>query len=81
MEKGRNCSPGAISPLFHNILYPDFRFLYLNKDQIRDKRLFEITEVEITRVDYICKTDCKNVWLYQGYGRSKSYMFPVHSWV
>ena len=27
VEKGRNCSPGAISPLFHNILYPDFRFL------------------------------------------------------
>ena len=23
----RNCSPGAISPLFHNISQPDFRFL------------------------------------------------------
>ena len=34
-------------------MLPDVRFLCLNKDQIflRDKRLFEITEVEITRVD------------------------------
>ena len=56
MGKGRNCSLGAISPLIHNILLPDVRFLCLNKDQIfflRDKRLFEITEVEITRVDCI----------------------------
>ena len=27
VEKGRNCSPGAIFPLFHNILKSDFRFL------------------------------------------------------
>ena len=32
--KGRNCSSGAISPLIHNILLPDVRFLCLNKDQI-----------------------------------------------
>ena len=35
-----------ISPLIHNILSPDVRFL-------RDKRLFEINEVEITGVDCI----------------------------
>ena len=27
VEKGRNCSWGAISPLIHNILLPDVRFL------------------------------------------------------
>ena len=27
VEKGRNCSLGAISPLIHNILLPDVRFL------------------------------------------------------
>ena len=27
MEKGINCSLGAISPLIHNILLPDVRFL------------------------------------------------------
>ena len=27
VDKGKNCSPGAISPLFHSILSPDFRFL------------------------------------------------------
>ena len=32
--KGRNCSLGAISPLIHNILLPNIRFLFLNKDQI-----------------------------------------------
>ena len=55
MGKGRNCSWGAISPLIHNILLPDVRFLCLNKDQIslRDKRLFEIIDVEITRVGCI----------------------------
>ena len=34
LEKGRNCSWGAISPLIHNILLPDVRFLCLNKDKI-----------------------------------------------
>ena len=86
MEKGRNCSRGAISPLIDNILSPDVRFglnnIYFEKlshtnvqneqsgfgrklqaceDHVRfkhgpdfplqDKRLLEITEVEITRVD------------------------------
>ena len=27
VEKGRNCSRGAISPLIHNILIPGVRFL------------------------------------------------------
>ena len=56
MEKGRNCSPGAISPLFHNIynLILDFCVITRTRFSLRDKRLFEITEVEITRVD--CKT-------------------------
>ena len=47
VEKGRNCSRGAISPLIDNILLPYTwtRFSY------REKRLFEISEVEITRVD------------------------------
>ena len=47
---------GAISPLFHNILLPVVRFSCLNRDTIfslRDKRLFEISEVEITRADCI----------------------------
>ena len=63
VEKGRNCSPGAISPLFHNILSPDFRFLCLTRTRffLRDKRLFEITEVEKTRVDCILMlTDINN---------------------
>ena len=53
MEKRRNCSLGAISPLFHNIFLPVVRFSCLGRDQIllRDKRLFEISKVEITRVN------------------------------
>ena len=53
MEKGRNCSPGAIFPLFHNIynLILDFCVITRTRFSVRDKRLFEITEVEITRVD------------------------------
>ena len=46
VEKRRNCSLGAISPLFHNIFLPVIRFSCLGKDQIftsrqaviRDKR-------------------------------------------
>ena len=55
VEKGRNCSPGAISPLFHNIynLILDFCVLTRTRFFLRDKRLFEITEVEITKVDCI----------------------------
>ena len=48
--KRRNCSLGAISWLFHNILLPVVRFSCLNRVQIslRDKWLFKISEVEIT---------------------------------
>ena len=55
VEKGRNCSLGAISPLMHNILLSDVRFLPKRRIRfsLRDKRLFEIIEVEITRVDCI----------------------------
>ena len=54
MGKGRNCSSGAISPLIHNSLLPGIRFLCLKKNQIslRDKRLFDIIEVQITIVAY-----------------------------
>ena len=53
MKKGRNCSPGAISPLFHNfcILILDICVKTRTRISLRDNRLFEITEVEITRVD------------------------------
>ena len=57
VEKRRNCSLGAISPLFYNIFLPVVSFLCLGRDQIslRDKRLFEISEVEITRVNCVFK--------------------------
>ena len=53
MEKRRNCSLGAISPLFHNIFYMllDFHVQAGTSFSLRDKRLFEISEVEITRVN------------------------------
>ena len=68
MEKGINCSSGAISPLFHNILEEqfllfstifynlilDFCVITRTRFFLRDKRLFEITEVEIKRFDSIC---------------------------
>ena len=53
MEKGIGCSRGAISPLINNILLPDVRFKHGPDFSLRDKRLFEITEIEITRVDCI----------------------------
>ena len=37
VEKRRNCSSGAISPLFHNILHV-IRFSYLGRDQIFTSR-------------------------------------------
>ena len=45
----------AISPLFHKILLSVVRFSCLKGTgfSLRDKRLFEISEVEITRVDCI----------------------------
>ena len=53
VEKGRNCSLGAIISLIHNILLPDIRFLRKKRTRfsLQDKRLFEISEAEITRVD------------------------------
>ena len=55
VEKRRNCSLGAISPLFHNIFYIllDFHVKAGTRFSLRDKRLFEISEVEITRVNCI----------------------------
>ena len=53
MEKGKIA---PVSPLIHNILLPDVGFLCLKQGSdfsLRDKRLFEITEVEIARVDCI----------------------------
>ena len=43
----------AISPLFHNIFYMllDFHVKAGTRFSLRDKRLFEISEVEITRVN------------------------------
>ena len=51
MKKRRKCSLGAISPLFHNILLPFGRSG--TRFSLRDKRLFEINEFEITRVNCI----------------------------
>ena len=53
VEKGRNCSWGAISPLVPNICYLMLDFYIKTRIRfcLRDKRLFEIIEVEITRVD------------------------------
>ena len=53
VEKRRNCSLGAISPLFHNILLPVVNFYVKTgtRFSLRNKRLFEESEVEVTRVD------------------------------
>ena len=53
MEKRRNCSLGAISPLFYNIFHLLLGFHVGTRFSLRDKRLFEISEVEITRVNCI----------------------------
>ena len=47
VEKRRNCSLGAISPLFHNSFYLllDFHVLAGTRFSLRDKQLFEITRV------------------------------------
>ena len=60
MEKGRNFSSGAISPLINNICYLMLDF-YIKTGiifSLRDKWLFEIYEVEITMVD--CKSTYEN---------------------
>ena len=38
VKKWRNCSLGAISPLFHNIVIPVVRFSCLNREQIFTSR-------------------------------------------
>ena len=55
LEKRRNCSLGAISPLFHNIFYMllDFHVQTGTRFSPRDKRLFEVSEFEIARVNCI----------------------------
>ena len=56
MEKRRNCSPQEQFLLFSTIFYNlilDFCVITRTRFFLRDKRLFEITEVEITRVDCI----------------------------
>ena len=47
MKKRRNCSLGAISPLFHNIFYLllDFHVQAGTRFSLRVKPLFEITRV------------------------------------
>ena len=50
VEKGRNCSRGAVSSLIDNILLPDVRFKH-GPDFLFEISGCEITEVEITRVD------------------------------
>ena len=73
MENRRNCSLGAISPLFH-IFYMllDFHVYAENRFSLRDKALFEISEFEIARVNcilflcicftkYLVQTDCKRI--------------------
>ena len=49
----RNCSLGAISPLFNNIFYMllDLHVQAGTRFSLRDKRLIEISEVEITGVN------------------------------
>ena len=55
MEKKRNCSSRAVSPLIHDIFHLMLNFCFITRIRLslRDKRLFEITEVEIARVDCI----------------------------
>ena len=63
VEKGRNCSSEAISPLIHNFSYLmlDFCVKTRRSFSLRNKRLFEITEVEITRVDCnLILSNCAN---------------------
>ena len=72
MEKRRNCSLGETSPLFHNIfcLLLDVRVSAGTRFSLRDKRLFEISEFEITRVNCIDKL--LGVFLYNGQIQQKT---------
>ena len=62
-KKRQNYSLGAIFPLFHHILLPVIRFPCLNVGHVfaSSKRLFEISEVEITRVDCTWTVSSENV--------------------
>ena len=52
VEKMRNCSLGTISPLFsQNFVSCCFHVSTGTRFSLRDKRLYEISEVNITRVD------------------------------
>ena len=64
---------GAISPLFHNIFYMllDFHVKAGTRFSLRDKRLFEINEVEITRVNCITRGDREAGTVYRGLFCSK----------
>ena len=56
--KGGEIAPGEQFLLFSTIFYNlilDFCVITGTRFFLRDKRLFEITEVEITRVDCNCK--------------------------
>ena len=50
MEKGRNQQFLLFSTIFCNLIF-DFCVKTRTRFSLRDKRLFEITEVEIMRVD------------------------------
>ena len=54
---------GAISPLYHNIYYPllDFHVNTVTRFSLRDKRLCDITEVEImeSTVPHLPNVICK----------------------
>ena len=55
MEKGEKQQFLFFSTIFYNLIL-DFCVITRTRFFLRDKRLFEITEVEITRIECICKT-------------------------
>ena len=75
VEKRRNCSWGAISPLFNNIFLSVVRFSCLKGTgfSLRGKQLFEISEVEITTV--VSKNACEYSVLLKA---ALAYMFLSH---
>ena len=79
MEKGRNCSLGAISPLIHNILLPGVRFLPLKKDQIFSSRQ-AVIRGESTVIKHSCFHDAF-VDNTRSCGRPAAYrMTPLGRW-
>ena len=68
------------STIFHNLIL-DFCVIRRTRFFLRDKRLFEITEVEITRVDCICKLNSRNSSPPYGASAVKGFVFfslPEH---